>query len=88
MIDAAGGNPFYLTSLLSHLRQTGERFTIPASINLLVDQRLARLAETAALVLQTCVLRESTRRWSGLRRRWTFRNTSYSALSSSWRRRS
>jgi hypothetical protein len=56
MIDAAGGNPFYLTSLLSHLRQTGERFTIPASINLLVDQRLARLTETAALVLQTCVL--------------------------------
>ena len=56
MIDAAGGNPFYLTSLLSHLRQTGERFTIPASINLLVDQRLATLTEAAALVLQTCVL--------------------------------
>ena len=56
MIDLAAGNPFYLSSLLSHLRQTGERFTVPASINLLVDQRLATLTETSALVLQTCVL--------------------------------
>ena len=56
ILDAAAGNPFYLNCLVNHLRQTGERFTIPASVSQFVDQRLAALSETAAIVLETCVL--------------------------------
>jgi len=56
LVSAAGGNPFFLHSLIRHYRTTGQEFTISPTINVLLDQRLATLTPTAMTVLSICVM--------------------------------
>jgi DNA-binding SARP family transcriptional activator len=52
----SGGNPLFFQSLVAHYVETGQRFSVPPTLLSLLQQRVARLTEPAALTLQMCVL--------------------------------
>lgn len=54
--DAAGGHPLFLENLLAHYSRTRERFSIPASLSVLITQRIAALSERGDVALQVCSL--------------------------------
>ena len=53
--STSGGNPFFLKCLISHYQTTGERFVVPTSLSILLDQRISALSTNATLLLGTCV---------------------------------
>lgn len=55
MADIASGNPFYADWLMSHYRETEERYSIPSRLSAIVDQRIAALNADARDVLETIV---------------------------------
>jgi DNA-binding SARP family transcriptional activator len=55
MVEASGGNPFYLRSLISHYHSTLERFSVPTTLSALLDQQLISLGAHALSVLSVCV---------------------------------
>src|SRR6185437_12405784 len=52
----SGGNPLFFQSLVAHYVETGQRFSVPPTLMSLLQQRVGRVSETAALTLQMCVL--------------------------------
>jgi DNA-binding SARP family transcriptional activator len=54
--SSSGGNPFFLKCLIGHFGATGERFVVPASISILLDQKVAALSCNARALLQICVV--------------------------------
>jgi predicted ATPase len=55
MADIAGGNPFFLETVVAHFRSTRERFSVPRELNAVVDQRIAALSADARDVLEAIV---------------------------------
>jgi hypothetical protein len=55
IVETSGGNPFFLRCLIAHFQTSGERFTIPATLNNVLDQQLAGLSDTSMSILRTCV---------------------------------
>ena len=53
--STSGGNPFFLKCLISHYQTTGERFVVPPSLSILLDQKISALSTNATLLLGTCV---------------------------------
>ncbi|HEU4643477.1 MAG TPA: AAA family ATPase [Gemmatimonadaceae bacterium] len=55
-INSSGGSPYYLAELAANARREGDCFQPPASLNRLINDRLARLSPLAKRVLQACSL--------------------------------
>jgi DNA-binding SARP family transcriptional activator len=55
IVEVSGGNPFFLRCLIAHFQTSGERFTVPATLNTVLDQQLAGLSDTSMSILRTCV---------------------------------
>jgi DNA-binding SARP family transcriptional activator len=53
--STAGGNPFFLRSLIEHYQSTGDRFVVPSSLSVFLDQKVAALSDKAVALLGTCV---------------------------------
>jgi hypothetical protein len=51
----SGGNPFFLKCLIGHYQTTAERFVVPATLSVLLDQKVTGLSPNGAAVLRTCV---------------------------------
>lgn len=52
--SAAGGNPYYLTELALHGERDGDRYRAPASLEHLIETRLAHLGSLSRRALQAC----------------------------------
>lgn len=55
MATSSGGNPFFLRCLVTHFLTSGERFSVPTSLSLLLDRLVASLSEEARALLGMCV---------------------------------
>jgi hypothetical protein len=51
----SGGNPFFLKCLIGHYQTTAERFVVPATLSVLLDQKVTSLSPNGAAVLRNCV---------------------------------
>lgn len=56
LVSASEGNPLYLQVLVSHWLSTGDRSSVPPTLQSLLDHRLGQLPPTALRVLQTISL--------------------------------
>jgi DNA-binding SARP family transcriptional activator len=56
IVSASEGSPFFLRALMNHWAETGEAGGIPPTLQLLLDQRIARLPSAAVRALQTISL--------------------------------
>lgn len=55
----AEGNPFFLHELANHWVETGDEYSVPASLAAVLRKRLSRLSPNALQVLQSCALLEN-----------------------------
>jgi len=51
----SGGNPFFLKCLIGHYQATAERFVVPGTLSVLLDQKVNGLSPNAAALLRNCV---------------------------------
>ncbi|HEX6575708.1 MAG TPA: AAA family ATPase, partial [Gemmatimonadaceae bacterium] len=58
-VRIAEGNPYFLHELATHWLETGDQHVVPASLSLVLKQRLARLTPNALQVLQACCVLEN-----------------------------
>ena len=53
--STSGGSPFFLKCLIGHYQATSERFVVPTTLSVLLDQKIAALSPNAHALLGTCV---------------------------------
>ena len=58
-VQAAEGNPYFLSELINHWIETGIEHQVPPSLSAVLRKRIARLDASALQVLQTCALLEN-----------------------------